>query len=49
MLLQRLTDARDIAVPENSKHPRKELELLAITVDILILQELDNGLGGRQS
>ena len=42
ILLQRLTNPGNIAMTKDSQDTRKELDLLAIAMDILILQKSDD-------
>jgi hypothetical protein len=43
ILLQSLTDTCDIAMTKNAKHACKELDLLSVPADVLVLQEFDDG------
>jgi hypothetical protein len=48
-LLQGLTDARNIAMSENSETPLKEPILFAIALAVLVLEKRNNGLRHRQA
>ncbi len=48
VLLQRLADAGDIAVPENTPAPGEERSLDAVTLDLLLGEEQDERLGHGQ-
>ena len=47
-LLERLPEARDVAVPEDAPHAGDEAVLLAVALDVLLRQEADDGLPDRQ-
>ena len=49
ILLQCLTDACHVAMTKDAKHACKELDFLPIAPNVLVLQEFDDGLRGRQS
>ena len=47
ILLERLSNASDVAVPENSQETLKEAELAAVSFDVLITEVGNNALRGR--
>jgi hypothetical protein len=47
-LLEGLADAGDVAVPEDPEHPGEEGLLAPVALDVLLGQELDDGLRHRQ-
>ena len=49
ILLQRLADARDVAVAEYAEHSGKERVLRTVALHILILQIADQRLGHGES
>ena len=49
VLLQGLAKAQHIAMPENSEDPGDKLALYAVDFDVLVVQELHQGLGHGQS
>src|SRR5215472_12523763 len=48
VLPQRLSDARDIAMSEDAPGAGEERRLLAVALDVLILEECDSGLRRRE-
>jgi hypothetical protein len=48
-LLDCLTDPRYVAMSEDAENTTKELDLLTIPMDMLVLQEFEYGLRIRQS
>src|SRR5205814_9180907 len=49
ILLERLSDSRDIAMAENPQGTRKERMLFVIALDVLIFKKRNERLGGSQS
>jgi len=49
ILLQRLPNPGDISMPEDSQATREEATLLAVSLDILTIEERDYGLCDRQA
>jgi len=49
ILLKRLPDSRNVAVPEYSQASFKEAILLPVAFDVLVLQKRDNGLCAGQT
>ena len=47
ILFQSLADSRHVPVTKNAKYTGKERMLLPIPLDVLVLQELNQGLGHR--